>query len=440
MYCNLGEYLLTTLSRIIPDGLEPIKILFRREIGEAMKNTLGQKGLQINDLEIVENIDILFENEVIIYGAGTCGKKICKNLKIAGLSVSYFCDGDNNKWGQIINDIGVISPDDLKRLDAEKNLIVIIASYNVPVTEQIISDIAELKLKTNKIYTEFALKFSLIRNSGDYRISEAYRSLCNLYFSAIESKHTFIHTSRAICFFDNTDSDILIYQPGKVGSSTVYKSLTEIDIACTQLHVLNFWNKKTSNTYNKIFKKTALLKIITLVREPISRDISRVFEQLNYIAHLMHESSFLDLCIEFLMRTKPMIPLLFDIKQFDWFDDELKAVFGIDIYAHPFDKEKGYSIIKQGNIEVLAMKLEKLNSLESVIGEFVGAPKFKLINDREGDTKWYRYLYKNVKDTIKIPKEVLDQYYENNPKMDHFYSKKEKIAFLKKWEKNIIAC
>jgi hypothetical protein len=122
---------------------------------------------------------------------------------------------------------------------------------------------------------------------------------------------------------------------------------------------------------------------------------------------------------------------------FNWFDNELKAFFGIDVYAHPFDREKGYSIIKQGNIEVLVMKMEKLNSLESVIGEFIGAPQFKLVNDNVGSNKIYKYLYKNVKDAVKIPREIFSVCY-GNPRMSHFYTEEEKAAFLKKWEKNIV--
>jgi hypothetical protein len=393
--------------------------------------------MEINDLELVENIDILFENEVILYGAGTCGKKAFKYLKIAGLKISYFCDGDSNKWGQDINGVKVISPNELKSPDEEKNLVIIIASYNVQVIEEIILDIVKLELKTNKIYTEFTLKFSLIKNSNNYKISEAYRNLCKLYFSNIVSKHLFVHTNNAVRYLDNADNDILIYQPGKVGSSTINNSLTEAGIFCTQLHTLNLWNNNVSNTYKDLFKKNDVFKIITLVREPISRDLSIIFESLNYIVHLFNEDSFIDLCIDFLKRKKTFIPLVIDVKQFDWFDNELKAIFDIDIYAYPFNKEKGYCIIKQDNIEVLAMKSEKLNSLESVIGEFVGTPDLKLINDRVGDSRWYKYLYKNVKDTIKIPREIFDMYYKNNPKMDHFYSEEEKAAFLTKWEKNI---
>ena len=46
----------------------------------------------------------------------------------------------------------------------------------------------------------------------------------------------------------------------------------------------------------------------------------------------------------------------------------MKEVFGIDVFAYPFDAEKGYTLIKEGNIELLLMKMEKLSELENVIG------------------------------------------------------------------------
>ena len=124
--------------------------------------------------------------------------------------------------------------------------------------------------------------------------------------------------------------------------------------------------------------------------------------------------------------------------QFEWFNSDLRATFGIDVYAYPFDKEKGYSIIKQDNIEVLIMKTERLNTFESVICEFVGVPHFKLINTNETDSLPTKYLYRNIKDVIKIPYKTIAWCYEGNFMMDHFYSRDEKLTHLRKWKNNII--
>lgn len=404
-------------------------------------NTLRKKNTaNINDLELVENIDVLFENEIVLYGTGKCGENAIRDLKMAGIPVHCFCDADSNKWGQYIDDIEIISPSKLKQLDKEKNIIIIVT----PFIDSIFDDISALKLRTEKIYTKFGLDISLLQNINHYKISEMYRDfqfsankLRN--FSLKDALNFWIYTRLAPIMDRNCN--ILIYQPGKVGSTTICTNIRKSGLACVHEHRLNGIDEEGKD----ILKKLDILKIITLVREPISRNISRFFQyfegpSLGPIICVIPEMQFMEVIIERLKHGYHEIPYYNNNilhNPFDWFDKELKAVFGVDIYAHPFDKEKGYSIIKQGNIEVLAMKLEKLNSLESVIGEFINVPNFKLINANEGDKKPYKYLYKNVKDAIKIPREVFDEYYKNNPKMDHFYSEEEKAAFLKKWEKNI---
>ncbi|MCL2284592.1 MAG: putative capsular polysaccharide synthesis family protein [Fibromonadales bacterium] len=395
--------------------------------------------INVDSLDLIDNAGFLFENKVILYGAGLCGRDACRILKRAGVSVSYFCDNDSNKWGHHVGDVEVISPNKLKELDKEEKILIIISSYNVSFIDQIIEVIEGLNMRVNKIYTKTVLDISLKRNIKDGRFSELHRNAYlltnklkgNIAASGISS--TLV--SMAISAMEEAHN-VLVYQPGKVGSLTVCNSIRKIGIPCAHIHLFNLSNNEDLNVYRNIFKKYDTIKIVTLVREPVSNLYSRLF----YVLYAISDSNFSyqffesrnsleDAIIEGL---KSMNPINF---MFDWFDSELKAVFDVDIYAHPFDREKGYSIIKQGNVEVLAMKLEKLNSLESVIGEFIGAPEFKLINTNEADCRLDKYLYNNIKKTIKIPQEIFDQYYKNNPKMDHFYSEEEKVQFLKKWER-----
>jgi len=400
--------------------------------------------MQINDLELIENIDILFKNDIVLYGAKACGKETQYFLKNAGVTVAFFCDGDSSKWGGGIDSIKILSPDELKRLDSDKKIVIIIASLDSFIIDQIINSIANLNLNTNKVYTRLALNLSIIQNINDKRINEAYRNrmifsdklrknMINDYFNIHQC---YLVIPRCIEQYNN----ILVYQPAKVGSTTIVESLNKLGINCAHLHFFNAWKNKASDYYQNLYKNMESVKIITLVREPISRLLSLIFYLIiyfdDYFKYLPSGTKLLDLCIKNL-RWQNFEAELYRYNQFDWFDNELKAVFDIDIYSYPFDKEKGFSIFKKNNIELLAIKLEKLNTLESVIGNFINVPHFKLENSNEGENKIYKYLYKNVKDSIKIPKEIFSEYYENNQKMNHFYSEEEKVNFLKKWEKNL---
>jgi hypothetical protein len=153
--------------------------------------------------------------------------------------------------------------------------------------------------------------------------------------------------------------------------------------------------------------------------------------------YLSSDDSLLEACAEGIRRRATQNGKCDNGYQFEWFNAELKEVFGIDVYSYPFDKDKGYSVIKWDDIEVLVVKLEKLNELERIVGEFAGAPQFKLLNANEASKKGYRDLYRSIRESVKIPREVVSLYYDGNRFMDHFYSEEEKRSFLKKWQNNI---
>ena len=72
-----------------------------------------------------------------------------------------------------------------------------------------------------------------------------------------------------------------------------------------------------------------------------------------------------------------------------------------------------------------------MNNLENVIGEFVEAEDFKIVNANESGNKIYKYLYKYVRENIVLPKEYYNCYMDNEKAL-HFYTKEELRCF---WEK-----
>jgi len=411
-----------------------------------MENT----NVVINELKLLENFNILFDNKVVLYGAGYCGTKTHNMLKATGVPVSYFCDGNMQKCGTFIDGIEVLSPQELKQIDDLDKLVIIITTDQVHLVDQIMNLIVGLKLRTKNIFTIFGLNVSLVQNTYDPRINENMRILLlhedrvtklrRLVEMSMGDILKLIHVTKA---FLKNSTTVLVYQPGKVGSLTIAGSLSAIGISNNHVHRLNIDTKEYNDENiikyvhecrNVLSTSHRSVKIITLVREPVSQYLSLCFQIMDGIG--------INIVIspgDSLMNTFVKIANEKTVynQQFEWFDLELKDVFGIDIYDHPFDRKKGYSIIKKNNIEVLVMKLEKLNELEEVIGEFVCAPHFKLVNSNENDNKLYKYLYKNVKETIKLPREFYTHYYEGNHYMDHFYTPEEKAEFWKKWEKNI---
>ena len=79
------------------------------------------------------------------------------------------------------------------------------------------------------------------------------------------------------------------------------------------------------------------------------------------------------------------------------------------------------------------IKTEKLNDCQEVIGEFVEAENFKLVNDNVGNQKPYKFVYDEIKKSIQIPEHIINFYYKGNKAMDHFYTEEEKENFIRKW-------
>ena len=66
-------------------------------------------------------------NLLVIYTAGTVGKLTLHALKEKNIKVDYLCDNDSAKWNTTIENIKVISPNELDKFD--NNIDIFIAYY-----------------------------------------------------------------------------------------------------------------------------------------------------------------------------------------------------------------------------------------------------------------------------------------------------------------------
>ncbi len=109
---------------------------------------------------------------------------------------------------------------------------------------------------------------------------------------------------------------------------------------------------------------------------------------------------------------------------------ELKDNFDIDIYSQGFDRERGFRIYRHGNTEAFVYKLEKLDSLENEIRDFLDRPDFRLIRANDGSEKYLRFLYEGAKERFTVSQEYVDFYYQDNDRMNFFYTAEEQERFL----------
>jgi len=179
-------------------------------------------------------------------------------------------------------------------------------------------------------------------------------------------------------------------------------------------------------------------KVITLVRDPVARNLSSFFEVLDPEMHYGleanlqakgHEAVVQELCTLFLNAYPDHeLPLTF-------FDTEFKRALGLDVFAIPFSTAKGYQIYKGAPADTLLLRAENLvQSAREAFAEFLGIPEFELTNANLSEEKGYARIYRSVLNTIVLPDAYLQKMY-NSQYATHFYSRDEIAAFQAKWRR-----
>jgi len=258
---------------------------------------------------------------------------------------------------------------------------------------------------------------------------------------------------------------VLNYQMGKVGSSTIHASLQALDLDQPIYHVhflspgrvreidqqrRRFFRTEKQRLLKRpwlseflleeVKKKDRRWKLITLVREPIARNMSTFFENLE-IKELHGDNVFIvksdyygfDVEVE-LDNVQPLIDLFFDRLVHDrpltWFDDEIRTIFGIDVFEGEFPRDEGYKITTAANADLLLIRLNELNQCAAVaFKEFLDIDGFALVQTNVGSNKDYAPLYKAFKKDIHIPEDYVNRMYDS--KFTRFFFSDEEIRHLR---------
>ncbi len=422
--------------------------------------------MKIIDYELTCDSSCLFEKNIFIYGTGKYAYKTAAILLQMEVEINGFCETSltkNEFLGKSVCSVETL----IKKYD-KNNVLVIIAS------EKYYKDmINELQKTKNMILcTYYALVVSLYLNYEKKGIGKAIKTNMEFYKKislnmAVQSFFDPWRISRGYCDMLCQPTVLLLYQPGKVASNSIH--ISSQPYACSVHSLAYAFNAddEMRDTYNQMLNriKENPVKIITGVREPISRDISAFFQGTDidiwpfirydsplylygdYSRYNTFKSDTTSLknkiCVfernlnySFEHMQKEIVENESDI--FSWFDYEIKALFGVDIYEYPFDKEKGYSIIEHDNVQILIYKCEKLYQLEKVLAEFLKIPDFRLEKSNQGEEKIYAYVYKKFKEEVKLNLQYFDYYYTNNLKLKHFYTDFEIEYFKEKWKKKVV--
>lgn len=264
----------------------------------------------------------------------------------------------------------------------------------------------------------------------------------------------------------NSKELIVILAHPKVGSSTVWHSLLALNLKVPIYHVhflagdasksakaasashahktkiVRAQNRRAHsealNVLDQFFKQKKCCNVVTLVRDPVSTFVSSFFQGWRYdIPHLMEydANNMTDEQIAALTALLMKKRDRFLTRWESWFDTEIKDIFGIDVFASPFDRAAGYQIDHAERAGLLLLTLESLNRChKAAFQDFMQLPDFQLMPTNVGASKKYNAIYKEFTRRAALAADFLDAAYQLSY-VKHFYTAEEIATFRSKWER-----
>lgn len=228
---------------------------------------------------------------------------------------------------------------------------------------------------------------------------------------------------------------LFICMMGKTGDNTLKSTFSKNQItSCLIPHSPYALNKEFLLSLNK------KIKITTAVRDPLSICISGLYEgfALPYFTNVIFSYN---------LTEKPLFEDCGDVQKiFDertnYNDNAKNPISGFmenfsqyvtDLSKYEFDKDKGYTIVKEGNLEIFVYQLEKMNDIVKEMSDWIGETPFdEWTISNDASSKWIADSYKQAQKELKFSKEFFDRCY-NNSWVEHFYSKEDIEKFKARW-------
>ena len=384
----------------------------------------------IEDYKLLNDYCAIFrEKRFVVWGAGEKGKELGKSMYMHTKRIE-FVDTDQEKWGDFCG-ITIHAPEVIP--DDKEECAIVLSTNDLKIQDSILEQIRQMGLQALDIYTWYAMWSVLFFMEGDNERKADYKSRVEKQSDLMEvkSKQRMLEQLMMVQAVNNS---VFIYQSKKVGSTAVAISANRAGIF--GFHVHNFRLLKIERKFIREMIKNTSGKVISIVREPISRQVSLLWQYWGTT-----EKDYFYLIRENLNSLQEIDDYFYAVPngedEFEWYLDEFRDILDINVYEYPFDREKGYAFIEKNGISLLLLKMEKLNDLEAIIGNFIGIDEFKLMRANRASEKRYKYAYENYLKNVKIPAHFYDYYYRDNKYMDHFYSEEEKKIFYQKWKEHI---
>lgn len=242
---------------------------------------------------------------------------------------------------------------------------------------------------------------------------------------------------------------VIVYQMAKVGSSAVVAALQAARLPVFHVHRMNIENLRKMREVRpalgwvvpavpahdqlglrlreKVIRRRCRAAIVTMIRDPIARNLSSYFEHLDFIwrTENAHEVVSLEHLIDGFHTRYPHDEVL------TWFEDEMLPVTGIDVYQHPFPS-CGHSVVQHENLDLLILKTELSNDSKTLALSEFGA-HVQLVNvTNTTAAKPKGVVYKQFLRAIRLDRFYVEKMLGSRY-VRHFYNEQEREQLAVKY-------
>ena len=251
---------------------------------------------------------------------------------------------------------------------------------------------------------------------------------------------------------------VFIFQMGKVGSISLKHAIQRykqdkylLFVHDHRVFIRDYFLIGQRNNRLKIFivlwcaKLGFPIKIVTLIREPIARNVSAFF-YFHYASFLpfLHKKPLEEIVELFLTDSRPSYlraPQAFPVQSrmaeclftLNWFDQFFRPVTGIDVYKKPFPIDRKWQVYKKGGLKVLLYRNDlELSQQTELISRFLGIELDEI--KRENLTKDHSYaeIYHRFCESVKLPESYIRRVHDSKFAR-HFWHPEELEAAADKW-------
>jgi hypothetical protein len=218
---------------------------------------------------------------------------------------------------------------------------------------------------------------------------------------------------------------ILIFQYGKVGSSSIRQSDSNSNYysIIQKTYKEKFIQTHTHTVAKDILSKYKNILVINIVRLPIDRDISSFFKNIKSQCENYNQIS-----INEIIQKYNQLYSMYTYTD-NWMSSFFK-IFNIDMDTFKFDKINKYNKLRFNGNDILLFRFE---DLEYIISNIL--PKYNIFVNKktnESSKKKYAKLYKTFKETYKI-NDFGKEKIINSKITNIYYSKEEILEHIKKY-------